>query len=90
MSMQENVDIVRDALWGRMLQAEFQAAPLEVENQWPIEITVAIAAHDFDRRPERAQRVEHVFCADVTQMPDFIGVDGELRHSRRQPIVRIG
>lgn len=90
MSVQENVDIVRDALRGRMLQAEFEAAPLEVENQWPLGITVAIAAHDFYRRPERAQLVEHVFCADVTQMPDLVGIDGECRHSRRQPIVRIG
>ena len=52
--MQQNIDIVGRLARRDMLQAEFQSTALKIDNQWPLEITVAVSAHERHARPDRA------------------------------------
>ena len=44
--VQENIDIIRRSIRRNVLQAEFQPTSRKVENQRPLEIAVAISAHN--------------------------------------------
>ena len=51
--VQENIDIIRRSIRWNMLQAEFQPTARKVENQRPLEIAVAISAHNDHSRSDR-------------------------------------
>jgi hypothetical protein len=87
--MQEDIDIIRRMIRRDVLQAQFQPTSRKVENQRPLEIAVAISAHNRDARSDRPQFVEDRFRANIAKMPDFISVFGHLPHVLRQTIVRI-
>ena len=90
MGVQENIDIIRRTIRRNVLQAEFQSASQKIEHQWPLDITVAISAHDDHARTNRAKLVKNRFRANIAKMPDFIGIFDHFLHSFRQTIVRIG
>ena len=90
MPVQENIDILRRSIWRNVLQAEFQPTARKVENQWPLEIAVAVSAHNDHGRSNRPQLVENRFGANIAKMPDFMSVCGHLPHVLRQTIVRVG
>jgi hypothetical protein len=87
--VQENIDIIRRMIGRNVLQAQFQPTSHKVENQRPLEIAVAISAHNDHSRPDRLQLVENRFRANIAKMPDFISVFDHLPHALRQAIVRV-
>jgi len=87
--VQENIDILRRSIRRNVLQAEFQPVSRKVENQWPLEIAVAISAHNDHGRSDRPQFVVNRFRANIAKMPDFISVFGHLRHALRQAVMRV-
>jgi|SRR5262249_23486652 len=90
MAVQENVDVIRRSIRRNMLQAELQSISLEIENQRPLEIAVAISAHNRNARSDRPELIKNRFGANIPKMPDLISTLGHLRHTLRQTIVRIG
>ena len=90
MPMQKNVHIIRRMIRRNVLQAEFQFAANKIENQRPLEVAVAIPAHNRDARSDCLQFVKNRFRANIAKVPDFITVRGHLLHALRQTIVRVG
>ena len=72
-----------------VLQPEFQPTSLNIEDQRPIEIAVAISAHDDYAWSDRPQLVKNRFRTNIAKMPDFISVLSHLRHALPQSIVRV-
>jgi hypothetical protein len=89
MPVQKNVDIIRRMIWRNVLQAEFQSTPLKVENQRPLEIAVAISAHNRGGRSNRPQLIKNRLRANIAKMPDLISILRHLPHALRQTIVRV-
>jgi len=87
--MQQNIGIVGRLARRDVLQTEFQSTVHKIDNQWPLEIAVAISSHDGYSVPDRAKLVENGFCANISKMPDFICVLGHFLHLSRQAIVRV-
>ena len=87
--MQENIDIIRRMIRRNVLQSEFQTASHKVNDQRPLEIAVAISAHNDHSGSDRPQFVEDRFRANVAKMPDLISLFGHLPHTLRQTIVRV-
>ena len=87
--VQENIDIIRRSIRRNVLQAEFQPTSHKVENQRPLEIAVAVSAHNGHARSNRPQFVKNRFRANIAKMPDLISVFGHLLHALRQTIVRV-
>ena len=89
MPVQENVDIIRRSIRRNVLQAEFQPVSHKIPDQRPVEIAVAISAHNDHSRPNRTQLIKNRFRANIAKMPDFISVFGHLRHALRQAVMRV-
>jgi hypothetical protein len=88
-SVQDNIDIVRRLRRRNMVEAEFQPTARKIDNQRPVKIAVAIAAHHGDSGPDRAKLVENAFRAHIAEVPDFIGISCHLVYFLRQTIVRV-
>ena len=88
-SMQHNINVNRRELRRYVLQTEFQSTSHEIDNQRPIQITVAISSYNRYSGRNRAQLVENVLGANIAQVPDFIGASGDFTHFFRQTIVRV-
>jgi catechol 2,3-dioxygenase-like lactoylglutathione lyase family enzyme len=88
--VQENIDILRWSIRRNVLQAEFQPASRKVENQRPLEIAVAISAHNDHGRSNRPQLIKNRFRANIAKVPDFICIPGHFPQALRQTIVRVG
>jgi hypothetical protein len=88
--VQENIDIIRRSIRWNVLKSEFQPTSRKVQNQRPLEIAVAVSAHNDHGRSNRPQFVENRFGANIAKMPDFMSVCGHLPHVLRQTIVRVG
>ena len=87
--VQEDIDIIRRKIGRNVLQPEFQTAARKINDKRPLEITVAISAHDDHARPNRAKLVKNRFRTNIAKMPDFIGMFGYLLNIIRQTIVRV-
>ena len=90
MGVQEDIDIIRRMLRRNVLQSEFQTATPKINDNRPLEIGIAISAHDDHGRTNRAKLVKNRFRAYVAKMPDFIGMFGYLLDAIRQTIVCVG
>ena len=88
--MQENIDIIRRMIGRSVLQPEFQTATGKINDKRPLEIGIAVSAHDDHARTNRAKLVKNRFRANVAKMPDFIGILGHFAHAIRESIVRVG
>ena len=88
--MQQYIDIIRRMIRRDMLKAEFQSTAHKIHNERPLGIAIAIPTHDDDLGADRGKLVENRFCADVSEMPDFVRIFGHLLHLFRQMIVRVG
>src|SRR5205823_11214587 len=84
-----NIDIIRRSIRWNVLQPEFQPASRQIPNQRPLEIAVAISAHNDHGRSNRPQFVKNRFRANIPKMPDLISVFDHLPHALRQTIVRV-
>ena len=72
-----------------VLQSEFQTASHKIDDKRPLEIAVAISAHNDNSRCDGPQFVQNRFYANIAKMPDFISVFGHLPYTVRQTIVRV-
>ena len=90
MGMQENIDIIRRSIRRNVLQAEFQPASEKIDEKGPVEVTIAVSAHNRDAWSDRPQLVKNHFRANIAKMPDFIGIFGHFANGVREPIVRVG
>ena len=88
-AVQENIDIIRRLIRRNVLQSEFQPASSKIDDKRPLEIAVAISAHNRNPRSDRPQFVKNRFRANIAKMPDFISILGHFLHAIRQTIVRI-
>ena len=66
MPVQENIDIIRRTIRRNVLQAEFQPTSRKVENQRPLEIAVAISAHNRSRRGPIARSSSRIVSAQTS------------------------
>ena len=87
--MQYNIDVIRRLVRRYVLQTEVQSASLEIYNQGPIQVAVAISSHDCDSRPDGTKFINNGFSANVTQVPDFICAPGDFFYPFWQTIVRV-
>lgn len=90
MPVQHNIDIGGRFLWRNMLQAKFQSASRQIDNQPPLRIRIAISPNECDFRTDRAQLIQDSFRADVAQMPDLIRLPRKIDNYLRQFVVRVG
>ena len=88
--VQENIDVIRRMIRRDVLQTEFQPVSHKIDNKWPLEIAVAISAHNNHGRSDGPQLIKNRFRANIAKMPDFISVLGQLSWALRQTIVRVG
>jgi len=72
-----------------MLKTELQSTTRKIDNQGPLGIAITISPHDDDLGAHCGKLIEDSFCADVSQMPDFIRIFGNLLHFFWQTIVRV-
>ena len=90
MPMQHKIDAIRRVVRRYVLQTEIQSTSHEIYNQRPIQIAVAIPTHHRDWRPDGTKLINNDFCANIAQVPDFIGAFGDFFYLFRQTIVRVG
>jgi hypothetical protein len=88
-SVKDDIDVIRRAIRRYVLQTEFQSASHKIDNERPLESTVAISSHDGYSRPDCVELIENAFRANISEMPDFIRVFGNVLHLFRQTIVRV-
>ncbi len=88
--MQYNIDVIRRLVRRYVLQTEVQSASLEIYNQGPIQVAVAISSDDGYLWPDSAELVENALGANVAQVPDFICAPGDFFYPFRQTIMRVG
>jgi len=72
MAVQDQINSRWRARWRDVLKPNSQPATLDIQNQRPLIVVIAVSAHDQNLRTNRAQFVEDVFRADIAEMPDFI------------------
>lgn len=89
MSVQKNIDIGRRLIGRNVLKTEFQSAAHKIDDQRPLEIVVAITAHERHAGSDFSELVENRFGTHISKMPDFICASGEFLHPLRQAIVRV-
>jgi len=89
MTVQKNINVVWWLIGRNVLQAEFQSAAHEIDNQRPFKIAVAVSAHERDARSDGVQFVKNRFGANISKVPDLICIFGHLFHAFRQTIVRV-
>jgi hypothetical protein len=87
--VQKNVDVIGWMIRRYMLQAELKTSSHGIDDEWPLEVAVAVSAHKHNRPSDGPQLVKHRFCANVTEMPDLISALGHLLHTVRKAIVRV-
>lgn len=89
MTMQDNIDIVRRNIRRNVHEAKLQAFALEIDNQWPILVPIAVPAHDRERRTDRFQVERDRRLANVAQMPDLVRLARKIDDLWRQLVMRI-
>ena len=73
-----------------MLEPEFPAAARKIDNQWPLEVIIAIAANHAQRPSHDAELIQDSLCANIAQMPDFIRAGGEIDNALWQFVMGVG
>ena len=88
-AVQENIDVIWRSIRRGVLQSELQTAPNKINDKRPREIAVAISAHKGDAGSDRLQLVENRFGANITKVPDLIGILSHFAHVFGQTIMRV-
>jgi hypothetical protein len=77
-TVQNNIDAIRQVIRRYVLETESQSASHKIDNERPIKVTIAIASHHSDLRSNRAELVENRLRANIAKMPDFIRFPGDF------------
>jgi hypothetical protein len=88
--MQNDFDILRRVTRRDVDEPKPNPIALQIHGDRPIEMAIAIAAHDRDRRAKRLDCLQNAWIAYVAEMPDFVGGRCHCLNVRRQFVVRIG
>ena len=89
MTMQNNIDIIGRNIGRNMLQPKLQSSARKIDDQWPLRVPIAIAAHDGDRPTDGAQIIHHGWLAHIPKMPDLIRGACKIDNLLRQFVMRI-
>jgi len=90
MTMQNNIDIVRRNVGRNMHEAKSQTAALNIDNQRPVFVPIAVPANNSQRRTDCFQIERDRRFANITQMPDLVRVARKIDNLLRQFVVSIG
>lgn len=90
MTMQDNINIIGRNLRRNVHEPKLQTFALEIDNQRPVSVPIAISAHDRERRTDRFQIERDRRLAHIAQMPDLIGFARKIDNSRRQLVMSVG
>lgn len=88
--VQEHVDILRRLVRRDVNEPKTKAVALQVDEQRPLGIAVAIAAHKRERWPDIFQPNDDARRADIAQMPDLVRPFGQLFQILGQVVVGVG
>lgn len=88
--MQEHVDILRGTVGWDVHKPEANSISFEINNQRPLNVTIAIATDNRHRWPERFDLPQNAGRTNIPQMSDFIRALRQRGNHRWRPIVRIG
>ena len=61
-----------------------------IDNERPLGIAVAISALDRDSRPNRAKLIQNAFRANISKVPNLIGISRQIDNILRQFVMRVG
>lgn len=89
MTMQNDIDIIGRDVRRNMFQPKSQPVVHKIDNQRPIEIAVAVSAHNRDRRTDCSQLIQNYFRAHISQMPDLIRLARKIDNLLRQFVMRV-
>ena len=89
MTMQDNIDIVRRSLGRNMHQTKFQTVTRKIDNQRPVGVPIAVAAHHRERRTDIFQIERDRRFTNITQVPNLARACRHLENCAWQFVVRI-
>ena len=89
MTMQDNIDIVGRNSRRNMLQPKLQTRTGKIDNQRPVRIPIAIAAHHGERRADRLEIIDDRRLANVAEMPDLVRLAGKIQNRLWKFVMRI-
>jgi hypothetical protein len=90
MTMQNNIDIIRRIFRRNMNEPELQTFAGKIDNQGPVGVPIAIAAHHGQRRTDRFQVQRDRRFANITQMPNLIRIPRKIDDLLRQLVMSVG
>lgn len=89
MTMQNNIDIVRRNFRWNVDETKLQTFALKVDNQRPVLVPVAIAAHNSQRRTDRFEIERDRRFTNIAQMPNLIRLARKIDNLLRQFVMRV-
>lgn len=89
MTMQNNIDIVWRNFRRNMDQPELQPGAFKIDNERPIRVPIAIAAHHRERRTDLFEVAGNCRLANISQVPDLIRLARKLDNLWRQFVMRV-
>ena len=89
-AVENYVDIFRGAIRRDVNETKSDSVSLQVDRERPIEIAVAISAHDGDRRPERLNCLQNAGRTNIAEMPDLVRIARQGFEIPRQFVMRVG
>ena len=89
MTMQDNIDIVRRSFRWNVNKPKLQTFALEIDNQRPVLIPIAIAADNGQRRTDRFKVERDRRLANVAQVPNLVRLARKIEDLLRQLVMRI-
>jgi len=90
MTMQHNIDIVRGNFGRNVDEPKLQAVALEIDNQRPVFVPIAIAAHNGQRRTDCFQIERDRRLANIAQMPNLVRFARKIDNLLRQLVMSVG
>jgi len=89
MTMQHDINIIWRSFRRDVDEPKLQTFTLKIDNQRPILIPIAIAAHYRQRRTDRFEIERDRRLANITQMPHLVGLARKFDNLRRQFVMSI-
>jgi len=87
--VEDKINVIRQMVRRYMLKTEFQSTSRKIDNERPVKVTIAIASHHGYGGPNPAELVENGLRANITQVPDFVSIFGNLSNRFWQSIVGV-
>ena len=90
MTMQNNINTIRGNFRWNMHQPEFQALALEINDQRPVFVPIAVTPNNGEWQSDRFEIERDGRLANIAQMPDLVRIAGQIDNLWRHLVVRIG